>query len=228
LDALIAYCQNGFRPVIARNRKDAKKLKPASLAYYEQRVDALLQSWPGQPKVEKASWTSFKHNHPQRTWTDFRRHIWTEYKLAQIEIRKIMEGDCKAWADQAREKMSATVFNHTLGVLRNIIDYRIKAAARYDNPAKVLMRESEMEKPLELPDAKIFQTFVNEIENGGGGFSKACANLVRFLAYGGLRKGEAAFVTWADCDFERDQITIRGHPETGLKNRKPAKSVGSE
>jgi integrase len=43
---------------------------------------------------------------------------------------------------------------------------------------------------------------------------------VRFLAYGGLRKGEAAFVCWRDCDLERNQITVRGHPETGLKNRR--------
>jgi integrase len=28
-------------------------------------------------------------------------------------------------------------------------------------------------------------------------------------------------VTWGDCDFDRNQITIRGHPETGLKNRTP-------
>ena len=39
------------------------------------------------------------------------------------------------------------------------------------------------------------------------------------MAYGGLRKGEAAYVTWRDCDFTKGQIILRG-PETGLKNRK--------
>src|SRR5262249_51656088 len=29
------------------------------------------------------------------------------------------------------------------------------------------------------------------------------------------------FVTFGDCDMKRGQITVRGHPETGLKNRKP-------
>src|SRR5262249_45035638 len=48
-----------------------------------------------------------------------------------------------------------------------------------------------------------------------------CADLVRFLAYGGFRKSEAAHITWGDCDFKKRQIVVRGHPETGLKNRMP-------
>ena len=41
---------------------------------------------------------------------------------------------------------------------------------------------------------------------------------VRFLAYGGFRRTEAANLTWADCDFVRNKITVRGDPETGTKN----------
>jgi integrase len=117
--------------------------------------------------------------------------------------------------------MSASAFNHTLGVLRNIIDYGIKAGARYDDPTKGIMRESETAKAVELPDASKFQPFVSEIENGGGGTSKKCADWVRFTSYGGFRKGESAYVTWRDCDFTKGQITLRGHPVTGLKNRRP-------
>src|SRR6185369_9584977 len=46
-------------------------------------------------------------------------------------------------------------------------------------------------------------------------------DLVRFISYGGFRKSEAAFVTWDDCDFDKGEIILRGHPETGLKNRRP-------
>jgi integrase len=43
--------------------------------------------------------------------------------------------------------------------------------------------------------------------------------LVEFLAYSGLRiHSEAFWVTWADVDWQRKQIIVRGHPETGTKN----------
>ena len=39
-------------------------------------------------------------------------------------------------------------------------------------------------------------------------------------AFTGLRIGEARFVTWADVDFSRGEIVVRGNPETGLKRRR--------
>jgi integrase len=42
--------------------------------------------------------------------------------------------------------------------------------------------------------------------------------LVRFLSYGGFRRSEAANITWADCDWEKKEITVRGDPVTGTKN----------
>jgi integrase len=188
--ALKAYREKGFRPATPRHKKDAHALKPTAVAYYEQRVKALLASWP---------------------------------ELAKTEIRKLTQNDCETWADRARKNMSATVFNHTLGILRNTIDFGVKIGARYDNPANAIMRESEVPKALKLPSAEQFEKFVKAVERDGSGKSRHCADLVRFLAYGGFRIMEAAHVTWADCDFNKKQITLRG-PETGLKNRKPGET----
>jgi integrase len=190
-DCIAAYRQRGFRPAHPRNKKDVKSLKPAALAYYEQRVDALIKSWAG---------------------------------LEELEVRHMSEKQCTEWADQTRKVMAPTVFNHTLGVLRNIIDFGIQAGARYNNPAGRLMRESESSKKIVLPDNETFQKFLAELAAGGGGSSRHCADLVRFLALGGFRKSEAAYVTWADCDFNRGIITVRGHPATGLKNRRPGET----
>lgn len=144
--------------------------------------------------------------------------------LETLEVRRVSDRQCKTWADQARAEMGATTFNHTLGMLRNIFEYGIKAGARYNNPASSLMRESETGKNLVLPNNETFQRFVTAIEEGGGGRSKHCADLVRFMAFGGLRKNEAAYVKGSDCDFERGLIHLRGHPETGLKNRRPSET----
>jgi len=59
---------------------------------------------------------------------------------------------------------------------------------------------------------------VDAVERGGAWCSRDCANLVRFLAFGGFRKGEAETITWADCDLEKSEIVVRGDPETGTKN----------
>ena len=41
---------------------------------------------------------------------------------------------------------------------------------------------------------------------------------MRFLAFSGLRTGEAAEVEWRDCDFEKREIVVRGSEESGTKN----------
>jgi integrase len=120
-----------------------------------------------------------------------------------------------------RKEMAPTVFNHTLGILRNIFEFGIRAGARYNNPAFGMMRESGTGKNPILPNNEEFNKFVAEIEGGGGGKSKHCADLVRFMAYGGFRKTGDANMVGSDCDFERGTIMLRGHPETGLKNRRP-------
>ena len=69
-----------------------------------------------------------------------------------------------------------------------------------------------------LPEPAQFTRFVEKLEAGGGRDSRNCANLVRFLAYGGFRLREAGSVVWADCDFAKGEIVVRGDSETGTKN----------
>jgi integrase len=139
--------------------------------------------------------------------------------LESTEIRKFTENDLVKWADKQKPEMSGSAFNHTLGLLRAVFAVGIKNGARFDNPAMAVERASERQKRLKLPEPGQFGRFVAEIESSGSGFSKPCANLVRFLAYGGFRLNEAKFITWADCDFKLGKITVRGS-ETGLKGRK--------
>ena len=134
------------------------------------------------------------------------------------EIRSITKTECLNWAARFGVKASPTAFNHTIGILRTLLEIGVEVGARYDNPAKFIKRASERPKMLTLPEPEQFEKFVAEIENGGGGFSESCADLVRFLAYGGFRKSEAAMIAWSDCDFDKGEIVVRGDPETGTKN----------
>jgi integrase len=160
-------------------------VKPRTRDYHDQRIKALLKSWPG---------------------------------LQDAEIRSVTKSDCLNWAARFAQGRSPTAFNHTVGIFKNIMEIGVEDGVRYDNPVRFVKRLSERSKKPALPEVKQFDAFVAEIENSGSGFSKPCAELVRFLAYGGFRKNEAANVTWADCDFVRNRITVRGDPETGTKN----------
>lgn len=160
-------------------------LKPRTKDYHDQRIAALLRSWPG---------------------------------LEKKEIRTITKTDCLNWAARFGQSASPTALNHTIGILKALLEIGVEMGARYENPARFIKRASERPKKLELPEVGKFENFVSEIENSGSGFSQPCADLVRFLAFGGFRKSEAASVTWADCDFDRGEITVRGDAVTGTKN----------
>lgn len=141
---------------------------------------------------------------------------WPE--LASAELRKITKTDCLNWAAKFGQNASPTVFNHTISILRQVIEIAVETGVRYDNPARFINRVSERSKKLQLPEIHQFDKFVTAIENSGSRFSKPCAQLVRFLAYGGFRKTEASLITWADCDFTRGKIIVRSDPATGTKN----------
>ncbi|MDB6113043.1 MAG: hypothetical protein JWR69_4793 [Pedosphaera sp.] len=99
-----------------------------------------------------------------------------------------------------------------------ILDIGVECGARYDNPAKHVSKHRVRQEELHLPSKQHFLDLVTAIEKSDGGWNHRCADLVRFLAYGGFRKGEASKVTWADCDFQKELIRVQGDAETGTKN----------
>jgi integrase len=147
---------------------------------------------------------------------DFIKRTWP--KLPETDVRRVTEGDCRTWLSAYQQRYSPTVINNSIAVLRAVFQEAISAGARFNNPAGALKRVKVRAKQLELPSRDQFLRFVEVIESAGGRFSKDCANLVRFLAYTGLRLGEARHVTWADVNFEQKQLHVKGDPETATKN----------
>ena len=186
LDALSEFRERGYRVAVAgRAAHKRKPLKERTRGYYEERVTALLKSWPD---------------------------------LGAMSLGKVAQRDCEAWADKFSRVTSGSAFNHTISILRQVIQIGVEAGTRHDNPALSLGRVSEKPKKLQLPTCDQFERFVVEVENSGSGWSKPCANLIRFLAFSGLRKSEAANVTWQDVDFDGGKIVVWGDPEGRTKN----------
>lgn len=141
---------------------------------------------------------------------------WPELK--GMDVRKITETECKTWAAKFAREYSATLYNNTVGTLRQVLAIAVKAGAIYHNPAQGVPKVRVRAKELQLPEPEQFAQFVTLIATAGARQSQDCARLVRFLAYGGFRKSEAANVTWSDCDFTKKEIVVRGDPEHGTKS----------
>ena len=133
-------------------------------------------------------------------------------------MRKVSERDCQEWLVRFQKLYAPSVVNNGIGTLRAVFAEAVDSGARFGNPAANLSRMRIRAKRLELPSREEFLRFVEEIRTAGARQSKDCANLVRFLAYSGLRIGEAKFVTWADANFARHQLHVRGDPVTATKN----------
>jgi integrase len=147
---------------------------------------------------------------------DFIHRSWPS--LFETDVRKVSERDCENWLMRFQQQYAPSVVNNSIGTLRAVFDEAISTGARFNNPAAGLTRVKIRQKQLELPSREQFLRFVDEIRTAGAGQSKDCANLVRLLAYSGLRIGEAKYITWADADFARRQLHVRGDPQTGTKN----------
>jgi integrase len=133
-------------------------------------------------------------------------------------IRTITERECAEWFRKFQERFAASVVNNSIGTLRAIFNEAIDCGARFTNPAARLKRLRIRSKALTLPTRDEFLQFVELIATAGAPQSKACADFVRLLAYSGLRKSEAKFLTWSDVDFLRGNLTVKGDPTTGTKN----------
>jgi integrase len=141
---------------------------------------------------------------------------WPELEL--LDVRRITKVECLSWRSKFAKDYAGTRVNGAISLLRRVIEIGIDSGIRYDNPARALNRARVKHKTLALPEPEKFDKFIHSIETAGGGHSRDCAELVRFLAFGGFRIGEAKSITWADCDFGKGEILVRGDAKTGTKN----------
>jgi len=187
-----------------RRRFDTGKVTIAdALIIYEERLEGNPALKEGAKIYRRKCIASLK-----KTWPE----------LLNTEVGRITRDDCLGWGARLAKEYSPSVYNNTVATLRHVLDIAIERGALFSNPANRIPKRKPTQKHLDLPSREQFQEVLKRIEMGHGWCSRECADLVRFLAFGGFRKGEAAHVTWADCDFKKGEIVVRGDPQTGTKN----------
>jgi integrase len=174
---------------VFRQRLDGQQnIKEGAKVYRRKCIEALLKSWP---------------------------------ELESTPVAKVSKDDCLNWAARIAASKpgkdgvwqapgySPTVYNNTVGTLRMILDVAVEKGARANNPARHIGKKRIVQRELVLPSPDQFTRFVDAVGSAGAWCSRKCANFIKFLAYGGFRKTEAAHVTWADCNFGDGQIRVR-------------------
>ena len=138
--------------------------------------------------------------------------------LAETEIRKITQADCKTWATAYAKKASATRYNNTVSVLRHVLNVAVEAGVIYSNPAATVKRVMVRGKKISLPTTGKFNALIGAMRAGHSRDSQNCADLTEGLAFTGCRIGEAREIEWRDFDFDASELVVRGDNTTGTKN----------
>ena len=147
----------------------------------------------------------------KRSWQGFR----------ELAIDKVTRQECERWAVRFARDYSATRYNNALAALKDMFSIAVEHGIRHTNPTNGIKRLKPSQKDLteKLPDPSQFRQWVEEIRKFPSRWREGCGDLVEFLAYTGLRIGEARLVKWKHIDEARNQVVVVGDPATGTKNR---------
>lgn len=177
-------------------------------------VDCRLTQLENKPSIKDNTRAFWKHIFAclNKSWPG----LWDR------EVESLTQEECEKWAGEFSKTASASLFKHSLAAFRNVMKIAIKAGLRHSDPTE----ETGVPVPpgkdlsLTLPNREQFKLWVAEIRKSPSRWGEDAADLVEFLAYSGLRIGEAKHVTWKHCDFAKGEVIVLGDPDTGTKNRK--------
>ena len=184
--------------------EDRVDIKPKTKRRLREEVDAIIKTWPG-----------FASLPPNRVT-----------RQAVIEWRNRMSRDGTGHRSPGAKAVSpknngssASLINKCIDAIRRMLDIAVERGQLGGNPLypRGIKLKNTPRKPTLPEAAKLAEIFV-EIERGGGRMSRDAAEFCRFLAYTGCRLSEAQAVTWADVDFRRGILHVRGS-KTEAANR---------
>lgn len=135
--------------------------------------------------------------------------------LKTLLVRDVTRTGCEEWFASRRKKISAQLLNNELGTLKMILEFAVREGVIMDNPATEIARVRIPRVNIVIPSHEQFASLTQRLR--GNGYHRA-ADFVELLGYSGMRRNEAASLTWEDVDFQRGQFRVTGG-EQGTKNR---------
>ena len=184
--------------------EDRVDIKPKTKRRLREEVETIVKTWPRFRDLDPSHLT-------QQAVLEWRNRI------SRDGTGFVVPGAKKA--SPKINGSSASLINKCIDALRRMLDIAVERGQLPGNPLcpRGLKLKNTPRKP-NLPEAAKLAEIFSEIERGGGGFSRDAADFCRFLAYTGCRLSEANGVTWADVDFKRGILHVRGS-KTEAANR---------
>ena len=142
------------------------------------------------------------------------RKLWVD--LPTLKIRAIKPSDCEGWLARrlAQPHHSEQRINNELGALKQVFDLAVRDGIIARSPVVGLKCLKIQMVEIKLPEWDEFEKVVANLRLRR---LNDAADMVEFLAYSGLRLGEALALTWEDIDWNRNRFLVTGG-EQGTKN----------
>lgn len=161
---------------------------------------ALSEWWPGY-------WRSVQTHKPRtRVAYEAAWRLRIEPRFGATPVRRIKPAHVDDWiAEMSEQGVSASKVIEATGVLKRVLDRVVRDKVIPTNPceqrASTLPKRPKTDRPVLAP---------SEVERLVAAMThEADRVLVRLLAYGGLRVGEALALQWRYVDLERKTLTVR-------------------
>ena len=185
-------------------RKDAGKLSSEGRSLT---VDDVARLWLRsiQPELKSSSFSR-------------REFAWKQLKpfFRGRLLREVGVRDFDSWKSERGKSLSARSYNLEVETLRKIFEYGKEVLGIImRNPVETLKRRKLPKREILIPSKGQFQALLKILRTQKRAVE--AANLVEFLAYSGLRLGEATSVCWRDVNFELKTMIVKGGEE-GTKN----------
>ena len=136
-----------------------------ALAHFEKKLHADVKLKPGAKLYRRKTITALLKSWPS---------------LKNTRLAKLSDADCREWATRFHTQYSPSVYNNTLATLQMVIDLGVSSGVRCKNPDRGSSRAKVTQRQLNLPSHDEFLQLVNAVADGGGRFSRDCANLVHW------------------------------------------------
>jgi len=134
-----------------------------------------------------------------------------------MPMKAIGFAEIDAWKRKRGAAVSARSHNIELESLKIILRYACDRGILLDNAAEKFKRRKQPKSMIELPSHAEFRTLVKTLREAPLAVASGATAMVEFLAYSGMRVGEAREVRFRDVNLDLGSVLITGG-ELGTKN----------